>query len=782
MSSEPSVERLDRLFANHFGVTPMMPADSHPSSQAESLNSHSSRHAYAPSSYTSSESNSPETPLKGGKELPLGKPFIQDRSQFQAGKNFAPSEVGSGIGLIFDENDRKAKAQQLLNALAELYAAPLANSGSNSIKSASIYSHNSTPSSDHHIERNAMPNHVLDSSDISPKSTQSSLPYMQNRQLDTPQKLQYDSNRNSTSTSASLPKKNIETPASEPSEGGGDATIWPMEQGAVHEVDTPENVGNLSARRQSKIGTQGVGPMSPLSQIQYRVDAIPRRVLTEEQSREDLTLNFPHLCEAPHVVMYDDQGIALPPLKYEETSNEERKARKNALSIKIRGKKMHTLIKSMVVLESRSSHWKMIPTSKQKGSPSGHPSAVTKLPQVPDPWSMNFMHSTKDTLSIKGTARRIFELSESRAYGQCPKCEGCGVGMCGLCKGTEPDECFWCEGSGREKIKAHLKCQPCNGTGKLACKQCKGSLKSACRSCEGEGEGQFCAYIQIKVRRVDFAPVPVSSIITSANLQNAESIKEAAITRTWDAIHKLTEASGVKHKNAFRPLAASCSLQTSWSDLVEVHVPQAVKSDKSGHRGLLRSRSLTNLRGQKHHQHQPKTKKHFFVLPSDTDLQPAEIEEDEFELALMPEIRYQQPEQNYQQVDQRQQQPQKSVHSKALREASHQRTQSERVETETGNRINSADVAAWQARVQSLSSFNHLLVRPTSPTSQLASNPGTPDERHAPAAWQSGNRGGYFGAGVYSEPISPRTATSSVSDNSFKHSMPPSSILRNGRI
>ncbi|PWN31391.1 uncharacterized protein FA14DRAFT_162756 [Meira miltonrushii] len=763
--SDPSIDRLDRLFANHFGISPMM-SDSHPSSQGGSLSSHQ-----ATSSYTSSESNSPETPQKGGRELPLGKPFIPDRSQSRGVKNFTSTDSGSGIGLIFDENDRKAKAQQLLNALAELYAAPLVNSGSNSIKTASIYSQNSNEQHERQAQFNP--------SDISPKSVQSSLPYMQDKQN--------DSYRNSSSTFGSLPKqtrnteKKVEAPASEHSEGG-DATIWPMEQGQVHEIDTPENVGNLAARRQSKVGTQSVGPMSPLSEVQYRVDAIPRRILTEEQSREELTLNFPYLCEAPHVIMYDDQGIALPPLKYEETSNEERKARKNALSIKIRGKKMHTLIKSMVVLESRSSHWKMIPAAKQKSSIRRHGdrSIAAELPQVPDPWSMNFMHSTKDTLSIKGTARRIFELSESRAYGQCPKCQGCGVGMCGLCKGTEPDECFWCEGSGREKVKAHLKCQPCNGTGKLACKTCKGSLKSTCRTCEGEGEGYFCAYIQIKVRRVDFAPVPVSSVIQSATQQNAESIKEAAIRRTWDAINKLTEASGVKHKHAFRPLAASCSLQTSWSDLVEVHVPQTVKVDKNGHRGLLRSRSLTNLRGQKHHHQQPKMKKYFFVLPCDTDLQPAEIEEDEFELALMPEIRHQ-PEQLEQQIDPRQQQHDVPYVSAA--KSAHQRTQSERVQQhEKGNRINSADVAAWQARVQSLSAFNHLVVRPTSPTSQLASNPGTPDERHAPAAWQHG--GGYFGGGVYSEPISPRTAASSVSDearmqNSFK---PTPSILRNGRV
>lgn len=764
--SDPSIDRLDRLFAHHFGTSPMM-SDSHPYSQPGSLSSHQ-----AASSYTSSsESNSPETPQKGGKELPLGNPFIPDRSQSRGVKTFTPSDSGSGIGLIFDENDRKAKAQQLLNALAELYAAPLVNSGTNSIKTASIYSQNSNEQHERQAKFNP--------SDISPKSLQnslpSSLPYMQDKQN--------ESFHNSSSTFGSLPnhtkktEEKVEAPGNIHNEGG-DATIWPMEQGQVHEIDTPENVGILAARRQSKVGTQNVGPMSPLSEVQYRVDAIPRRVLTEEQSREELTLNFPYLCEAPHVVMYDDQGIALPPLKYEETSNEERKARKNALSIKIRGKKMHTLIKSMVVLESRSSHWKMIPAAKQKGSTlhRGDRSLAAELPQVPDPWSMNFMHSTKDTLSIKGSARRIFELSESRAYGQCPKCEGCGVGMCGLCKGTEPDECFWCEGSGREKVKAHLKCQPCNGTGKLACKTCKGSLKSTCRTCEGEGEGLFCAYIQIKVRRVDFAPVPISSIIESTHSQNAESIKEAAVKRTWDAINKLTETSGVKHKHAFRPLAASCSLQTSWSDLVEVHVPQTVKADKNGQRGLLRSRSLTNLRGQKHHHQQPKTKKYFFVLPCDMDLQPAEIEEDEFELALMPEIRHQ-PEQL---VD-----PTKHHKPVSAIKASHQRTQSERVEQKKGNHINSADVAAWQASVQSLSAFNHLVVRPISPTSQLASNPGTPDERHAPAAWQHGGGGGYFaGAGVYNEPVSPRTAISSVSteprmQNAFK---PTSSILRNGRV
>lgn len=794
--SDPTIERLDRLFAHHFGVSPMMP-ESQNWSQSESVSSHSSsraqqQHARTSSSYTSSESNSPETPAKGGRELPGGKPSIPERMQSRQPKKFTESDTGSnqGIGLIFDENDRKAKAQQLLNALAALYAAPITNSGTNSIKTASIYSQNSSSSMDQYRENERIP-HFTDGSDISPKSIQSPLSTVQ-------QNPQTNSNRNSSSTFGSLPNMPRSTEiitnapsTSEGSENGGHATIWPMEQGGVHEIDKPENVGNLAARRQSKIGTQNVGPMSPLRDICYKVDAIPRRILTEEQSREELTGNFPHLCEAPHVIMYDDQGIALPPLKYEETSNEERKARKNALSIKIRGKKMHTLIKSMVVLESRSSHWKMIST-KQKTDFSGRfppPSTAAKLPQVPDPWSMNFMHSTKDTLSIKGTARRIFELNESRAYGQCPKCEGSRLGTCGLCKGTEPDECFWCEGRGREKVKAHLKCQPCNGTGKLACKACKGTLKSTCRSCEGEGEGQFCAYIQIKVRRVDFAPVPVSSIITSATLQNAESIKEAAITRTWDAIHKLTEVSGSKHKHTFRPLAASCSLQTSWSDLIEVHSPQTVKNGTNGSRGLLRTRSLTNLRGQKHLQQSVKYKKFFFVLPSDSDLQPAEISEEEFELALMPETRYQ-DDQSYK--NDARQQVHKSVPARALRETGHHRTQSERTgelrqDRLTPSQISAADVAAWQARVQTLSAFNHLMVRPTSPGSQLASMPGTPDERHAPAVWQSGNKhgaGGYFTTVAYNEPISPRTAISSVSDESRmqQNGFQPKSILRQGRV
>lgn len=749
-AQQPALEMLDRMFADYFGVSPLAQSSDcsgqiFGGSRESSVYS-TSQNTRTDSSRASTESTSPRTPAI----LPLEIASALYRGGANTNKT------------ANEEPEKKVRMQNLLNSLAELYVTPTVSA--NVSNRDSTDGRTSAMAVQAHGEAIQRPVRSLlqPSRDLSPKSTCSDLhgngnagmaihPGQSDRTSNST--LSTSQNNRSSRPTGTTPSSNV---------GARDTSIWPVDEANLYEVPQPEDVGDPMARRPSKVSTNNTQPMGPLTQIHYKVEAIPRRTCNDSDTRDELVRKFPQLCEAPHAVMYDDQGVALPPLKYEETTEKDRMARKNALAVHVRGKKMHTLIKSMVVLESRSSHWKKVRNHASKrnagagetsnagasgmaqNSQQNSSRAVIRcLPEVPSPWSLNFMHSDTDTLGIKGTARRIFELSESRAYGKCPKCQGAGQEACPTCKGEQPDECFWCEGSGREKRKQHNKCQPCTGTGKLMCKACHGSLRSPCRTCDGEGLGDFCAYVQIKVRRVDFAPVPVTMIVTSDEAYAPEAVRAAAIERTWNSINKLTEASTSKHRHPFRPLAASCSCQTSWSDLVEVNVAQAVKTSSRSHtsHGLLkRSRSLNTLKASRSSR-KAQTMRRFFVVPSDADLQPAEIDEDEFELALAPEVPAGSAQVN-------------TITSRAS--GSHHRSMSYRImrpstQAESGSKapaqsdsaqpglqsIKSADVAAWQQQMHSMAPFNHMMLRPVSPTSQLGSLPGTPDDRHG-TVWENG--------------------------------------------
>lgn len=744
MQARPTIEQLDQLFANQFGVNTVVATPS-----GRHFDATESRSAMSNSSRASTESgNSPRTPANLTLDL-------------------APIMAATKNSM--DENERMVKVNSLLHALAELYAAPTTATAPLNIPKTQK---NGKPM----IQQDMIEEQIEQIEDheeevdhaygTSPKSSVRSSPSRSAAQTQTHTVSEQGSNRTSSSSVASL-RGGDKIPAarSRKIEGEGEeAAIWPVDDSALYEVSKAEDVGIVTARRPSKVSTNEVRPMGPLTQIHFSVDAIPRRAHSDSDCRDELVRSFPALCEAPHTLMFDDQGVPLPPLKYEETTNDERKARKEALTVRVRGKKMHTLVKSMVVVESRSTHWKKIGTqasSKRSSDVAGKrhimPSvnslvrgssrnATPRLPDLPSPWNISFMHSDSDTLSIRGTARRIFELSESRAYGQCPKCNGAGEDACATCKGAAPDECFWCDGSGREKRKHNQACNPCAGTGKLQCRSCSGSLLSSCRTCNGEGRGEFCAYVQIKVRRVDFAPVHVTAIVPSGNAHDQDAVRAAAVERTWDSINKLTEASKSKHKHPFRPLAASCSCQTSWSDLVEVEVPQAPKvmskPSSSSASGLLkRSRSMNNTKNADSILKKAPTKKHYFVMPSDTDLQPAEIDEDEFELALTPDIRVNANPSSA-----------KPVHTRPVN-MSHQRSQSHSARTyhdpnqavaapssgaigasygqqyeqrPAPRGIHPSEVAAWQAQLHRMIPANQSIF---APDTQASSLPSTPDLR-----------------------------------------------------
>ena len=356
----------------------------------------------------------------------------------------------------------------------------------------------------------------------------------------------------------------------------------------------------------------------------------PEKRLTDQDGRNIIAENFPKLCDAP-ARMFGDDGAPLPPTKKEEITQAERDARKNALQITYRDKQKHSLMKAMVIMESRTATWKRVgPSTRRLSSLSSSSSSgnvhVQPLPETPNPWSLEIYHQDLDFLRNQGKSKRRIELPESRTDGQCPKCCGNGLDACLTCNGAAADECWWCAGSGLRK-GTHQKCARCQGAGTLKCDACRGTFVSPCKSCDGQGHGQYAVTMEIKVRRIDFPPFPVSSLIPNSHLRaSPEAVRSAAITRTWALIQKLTESGNAKSNVSYLPVSASCGWETSVSHLVQVDVPLAARLlKKKGSEPSLRATSLSR---------KIQTAKHFFIIPSDPDLRPAQMTPEEFEDAL----------------------------------------------------------------------------------------------------------------------------------------------------
>ncbi len=337
--------------------------------------------------------------------------------------------------------------------------------------------------------------------------------------------------------------------------------------------------------------------------------------LTEQDGKKILAEAFPQLVEAP-ARMFGEDGQPLPPMKQHETSPEERDARRDALQITYCGKQKHSLMKAMVIMESRTATWKRVSAAED---PEYRPEHLT---DTPNPWIVELVHQDLDTLRAAGKSKRHFELPDSRTDGICPKCTGSGEEPCATCRGETADECWWCAGTGFRK-GYNIKCARCHGEGKLKCESCQGSMRQACKPCSGQGTGHYAINIEIRVRRIDFPPFPISGLIPAPHLRNSpDAVRSAAITRAWSLIQRLTESSTAKGSSAYFPVSAACGWETSVSHLVQVEVPLQAKLKRTGSESRLKSTSLSSRK--------IRTATRFFIIPSDSDLRPAEMTQDEF--------------------------------------------------------------------------------------------------------------------------------------------------------
>ena len=375
--------------------------------------------------------------------------------------------------------------------------------------------------------------------------------------------------------------------------------------------------------------------------------------LTASDCVDIITARYPTLCDAP-LREFGEDGQPLPPTKKQETSEEERQARREALKIKFCAKQRLSLVKAMVVMESRSASWRRIgpfnPSNtnthpgateqpQQEASPRSS-SEVANLPPMPSPWSMEIRHEQLDVAQIKGKSKKTIELASLRINARCAKCDGSGLGPCTTCRAEQADECFWCSGTGREKTRAQAWCRRCQGAGVLKCNTCHGSLKSDCRSCEGTCSGEYGFFVDVTVKRVEMPAVPVSTLFPQFGSGSPGyepsyvEVKTAATLALWDSITKLTEArshavmmKGSKAKTKeMVPVMAACVWENSMSHVVAVDVPLAAKFKKG---------AVPALRPEGLHRKIP-TRRRYFTVPTDKDLRSVELTEDEVKQLTSP--------------------------------------------------------------------------------------------------------------------------------------------------
>ncbi|UZJ55589.1 hypothetical protein CBS101457_004909 [Exobasidium rhododendri] len=600
-SNKPSLEALDRLFANHFGAQPLIAT---PNNGSSSLGFN----------------------LRELKAAPLDSSFLTDHST-KEGK--------------FDA-ERALRLQALYKSLSDMYVdEPAVSSPSQSSDSG--------PSTDSSVKSETSPQifddepleELVDSVWHSPASSVGGAELPKSKSTDTlsqtsattsgdasPQletlsrrEKHEDARRRLRETSVS-PSAGAERPSFSRASSAASTTESEVA------LTTPRGRSEAKGKARAQSARLPVANAAPQEQqdVIFHVSDLVHVEVDEDLARDILASAFPQLCEAP-ARMFGEDGAPLPPTKKEETSPEERQARKEALVIHCRGTRTHSLIKSMVILESRSATWKRIGPAKSVNQ------IALPLPSNPNPWALEFQHQDLDKLRSEGKAKRAFELTDSRVDGQCTTCHGKGVDSCKTCMGEEADECWWCAGSGKNKNLRD--CERCLGLGKLKCQACAGRLVSQCVPCGGEGKGQYSIIVHVRVRRVDFPPVPISLVMERGSMQTVEKVREAGIRRTREMIAKLMLVSNAKTKHPYRPLTSMCAWETSTSSLVEVEVPQAAKmlSSKGSFKTLRRQKSSGSLRPSGFHKKIALATK-YYILPSDSDLRPAEMSKDDFQVAL----------------------------------------------------------------------------------------------------------------------------------------------------
>lgn len=382
-----------------------------------------------------------------------------------------------------------------------------------------------------------------------------------------------------------------------------------------------------SSENSSIFGDAPALPTSGLTRddIVFRVASLNNEAPSLAAAQSTLAKKFPSLVEPP-ARMFGEDGTPLPPTKKEEISAAERQARQDALKIELKGSKVHSLVKAVVVLESRSTVWKKIASLPKR---SAEDTPLPLLPELPSPWELEITHQGLDISTIKAKTRKIFELPRSNTSGACRKCCGSGSETCRTCRGEAGNECFWCSGTGMQK--GRRRCGRCQGQGKLSCMACEGKKASTCRACEGAGCGEYSAFVEVKMRRIEVPAVSVADLLglsrVSAANAHPETIKAASIDMLWELVKMLATKASVKAKRPYLPVSAVCTWEKSTSFMAQVTALQAAKF-KPGSKQPFRPEGL--------HRSVP-TKTRYFSLPTDPSLPIAELTLDQFVKQNIPE-------------------------------------------------------------------------------------------------------------------------------------------------
>lgn len=143
---------------------------------------------------------------------------------------------------------------------------------------------------------------------------------------------------------------------------------------------------------------------------------------------------------------------------------------------------------------------------------------------------------------------------------------------------------------------------------------CDGKKASSCRSCEGAGCGEYSAFVEVKMRRIEVPAVSVADLLGSSRSSAANArpdvVKAASVDMLWELVKMLAAKASVKAKRPYLPVSAVCTWEKSVSYLAQVTAIQNAKF-KAGSKQPFRPEGL--------HRHVP-TKTRYFSLSTDPSL------------------------------------------------------------------------------------------------------------------------------------------------------------------
>ena len=322
-------------------------------------------------------------------------------------------------------------------------------------------------------------------------------------------------------------------------------------------------------------------PSLTAADIRFTVENAQQEQPSLKQLRERIVKQYPQLVSAPEPVVKPRKAHEPPPAvdtavraRFKQTTQAEKDARELSLVLKVDEETELSVIRGIVVLESRQGRWEKVADPAASTSPDFAIPELTDLPVLPSAWLLP-IDTAKFSSQHKTKSKKTFELPDYRVIAPCWECHGETYISCYACAGVAADECFWCEGSGERRGKP---CEGCGGQRVHECRTCSNKGRLACTHCDLTGKVHATYVVDVKLRTIELPPIRVNSLVSPhipGPPPRQEDIMECARAKMAASVSRLFEEQARKPVPAV-PVLARCIWSKTVQRVVSVWRPYQI--------------------------------------------------------------------------------------------------------------------------------------------------------------------------------------------------------------